>query len=129
MLPHRVCLAFETWIIALMIVGNGLTALAYVLIPFLLHRILRDTTRLKAMPQEHFAHYYDCFFGSRYWLSTLFQSFILACGAGHIMDIVVLYQPLYKLQVFIDLWTGLTSIITVLLLYLVRKSAIRCSAE
>lgn len=129
MLPHRVCLAFDTPLIVLMIIGDGLTALSYMLIPFLLHVVLKDTTRLLAGPGELWPRYYNCFFASRYWLSTLFQSFILACGCGHILKVVVLYSASYRIQVAVDLWTGITSLLTVILLFIVRKSAIRCTLK
>ena len=110
---------------SLMIIGDGLTFLSYMLIPFLMQLVLKDSTRLLSMPGTRLKTYCDCFFASRYWLSTLFQSFILACGVGHLLKIIVLYSVAYRIQAIIDIWTGITSILTVYLLFVVRKSAIK----
>lgn len=129
MLPHRVCLNFDSWLMSSMVIGNGMTSLAYLLIPLLLHLILKDTNRLAGSTARPWAEYARCFFASRYWLGTLSQSFILACGAGHVMTILVLYTPSYQIQAVVDLWTGITSLLTVILLFIVRKSAIRCTLK
>ncbi len=93
--PHASCIT-DPGVIAQHIVGDLLTALVYFLIPLVLFRIA---------------------WRSRFTLNYLFfwfGLFILCCGMTHLMDIVVLYYPLYVLQGWIKILTGIVSVVTLI---------------
>ncbi|WP_235185961.1 sensor histidine kinase [Methylomarinum vadi] len=79
---------------------NGLIALAYFSIPLaLLHYV-------KARKDLYFP-----------WIFILFGLFILACGSSHILHILSLWQPNYRLQIVIDGITAVISIVTAFALW------------
>lgn len=111
-----------------MILGDAMTALSYVLIPFLLNKIQKDTSLIAGSSHFKLAalwRYYQTYFEQHVFISTAAQMFIISCGAGHIAKIIVLYRPLYKMESIIDMWTGVTSLATVWILYVARQSALR----
>ena len=121
MLPHRVCLAYNPWLTAIMIIGDALTAISYLLIPIWLGLTQTDLKHHAfKSPNLVWNRYLAYLFVHERTIGTMFQAFIYACGAGHILKIVVLYHPVYSLQAGIDLWTGITSIATVVILFRIR---------
>jgi C4-dicarboxylate-specific signal transduction histidine kinase len=51
------------------------------------------------------------------WIFVLFSAFILACGTTHLMSVVAIWQPFYRLDGVIKLATGLVSIGTAIILW------------
>ncbi len=92
-MPHAYCIA-DPGIILEHIIGDTLVALAYFLIPLLIFRYVLDA---RFVPNT---------------LLAWFAAFILLCGATHVMSIVVLYYPLYVLEGWLKLATGVVSLIT-----------------
>jgi PAS domain S-box-containing protein len=97
-MPHVYCLR-DSAIVALHAVSDGLIALAYFLIPGILVFVVRRRRDLAFR-----------------WIYILFGVFILACGATHVMSIVTLWRPVYRLEGIIKAVTALASVGTAVLL-------------
>lgn len=92
-IPHALCIR-DGGVITQQITGDLLIAIAYFAIPLVLFRFIID---------------------SKFVANALlgwFAAFILLCGTTHLMGIVVLYWPLYVLDGWIKLATGVVSLIT-----------------
>ncbi len=98
-IPHGYCIAWEPRLLWAMVIGNGLVALAYFSIPFALGRFLR---RQPDLP-----------FG---WLFTLFGAFIFFCGMTHVIDIINLWRPIYRLDAVMMSLTAGVSVATAICL-------------
>jgi len=98
-MPHSYCLQADPAIIWLMVISNGLVAAAYYAIPVMLVYLTKKKTHLLFN-----------------WFSTAFAIFIFACGTGHVMDIIVLFRPMYWLQGFVNCVTAIASIYTAIFL-------------
>ena len=95
-LPHGVCYLQQPNLILLHVVSDALVALAYFMIPVALIYLSRHIAwRL-----------------SFSWAVGLFAAFIILCGAGHVLDIVVIWVPVYWLQGFQRALTAAVSIAT-----------------
>ena len=57
-------------------------------------------------------------------LFALFGTFILACGTTHFMGWLVTYNPIYRLDGVIKLFTGIVSWATVIALFYVTPRAL-----
>ena len=105
-MPHGHCYYWRSEIVGLHVISDGLTALAYFLIPFALVHLARKRKDL-----------------SFNWIFWLFGAFILACGTTHLMAIWTLWHPVYRLEGLIKAITALASIPTaVMLLRLVPQA-------
>ena len=80
-------------------ISDGLIALAYLLIPLGLLRLLQKRR--------------DMVF---HWLFLLFALFILSCGATHVLGIVTLWIPIYRFDTLVKAITAVASIATAFLL-------------
>ena len=106
-IPHGYCIAWEPRLLWAMVIGNGLVASAYFSIPFALGRFLRK------QPELPFS-----------WMFTLFGAFIFFCGLTHVIDIVNLWYPLYRLDAMVMAITAGVSVATALTLFpLVPRAA------
>lgn len=109
-MPHGFCVNWDQFILFRSIFGNAMTAIAYFSIPFSLLAIKRSSS----------------YVGSSRPISlglSLFSAFIFLCGAGHLLDIVIIWLPAYKLQSWWSLATGTVSVFTAAALMKWRKSA------
>jgi signal transduction histidine kinase/ActR/RegA family two-component response regulator len=107
-MPHGHCFFWTTDILWLHVIGDVVTATAYYLIPFALAYFVRKRRHLP----------YPSLF-------ILFGIFILACGTTHIMGVVTLWHPVYRLEGVIKIITALASIGTAIVLYPVIPKALR----
>ncbi len=98
-LPHGVCMRWQPEVLWLHVVSDGLIALAYLSIPLLLAIVVR---KRKDIPFH--------------WMFLAFGTFILACGATHVLSIVTLWVPIYRLDGAVKALTALASIVTALCL-------------
>lgn len=98
-MPHGHCYFWRPDIVWLHVLSDGGIALSYYAIPFIL---LFFMTKRKDFPFP--------------WVLALFGAFILLCGTTHIMDIVTLWDPLYRLDGVIRAATAIVSILTAFLL-------------
>ena len=98
LLPHGFCFMRKPDLIWLHVISDGVIALAYFMIPLLLvYFIRRMRTRI-----------------SFNWAIALFASFIVLCGTGHILDIIVVWKPIYYLQGWVRALTAVVSLATAL---------------
>lgn len=98
--PHGFCLAWEPALIFLHVSSDALIAVAYFSIPLALAVFLR---RRKDVAFR--------------WIFVAFAAFILACGATHVAEIVVLWRPDYWTQGIIKAVTAIASVITAVALW------------
>src|SRR5437868_6724137 len=106
-MAHGFCLRWDPAVLWLHIVSDGLTALAYYIIPIALIYFVRKRKDLA----------FD-------WMFVLFGAFILACGTTHLMAIITLWDPMYRLEGLIKGVTALASVPTAFLLVRLIPSAV-----
>lgn len=96
LLPHGFCFMRKPDLIWLHVISDAVIALAYFMIPVVLVYFMRRMgTRI-----------------SFNWAIALFAAFIVLCGAGHVLDIVVVWHPVYYLQGWVRALTALVSLAT-----------------
>ncbi len=98
-IPHGYCLSWSPGLLWTFVVSDSLIFASYFCLPIAL---------------GYFARYRTDFPYIR--LLWLFAWFILACGSTHLMDVVVLWKPLYPLSAFFKVLTAVVSVITVVVL-------------
>lgn len=99
-MPHGHCFLWREDLLFLHVAGDLTTALAYVLIPFVLVRlvVVRDDLRFNA-------------------IFLLFAAFILFCGLTHIIGVVNIWHGYYYIEGGAKVATGLISITTAIVLW------------
>jgi two-component system, sensor histidine kinase and response regulator len=98
-MPHGYCLRWDAGVLWLHVISDVLITLAYFCIPILLVIVAR---RRKDIPFN--------------WIFAAFGIFILACGASHLMAIVIIWKPLYRLEGLVKAVTAFASVVTAFLL-------------
>lgn len=98
-MPHAYCLR-DPALIAVHALADSIIALSYLLIPTALLVFVRRRR--------------DLIFP---WMFTLFAVFILGCGATHILAVVTLWSPVYRLDAALKVVTALASIATAVMLF------------
>lgn len=99
-IPHGYCIAWDSRLIWVMVTSNAMIALAYFSIPFALARFLRLQ---RGLP-----------FG---WMFVLFSAFIFSCGLTHLLEIVNIYRPAYRLDAVLMAITAVISLATAAALF------------
>ncbi|MBV8052764.1 MAG: hypothetical protein JOZ80_16375 [Acidobacteriaceae bacterium] len=99
-LPHAYCYLYDKSLIALHVGSDTLIWLSYVSISITLAYLVYRTRR--EMPFS--------------WMFLAFGTFIIACGFTHLMEVVVLWKPLYWLSADVKLVTAMASVITAIAL-------------
>lgn len=99
-IPHRYCLSSLPELIWLHAASDAVIAASYFMIPATLAKLGRRVSVL--YPYR--------------WAIALFAAFILLCGFSHVMDIVTLWQPLYRIQGWEKAVTAAVSLATALML-------------
>ena len=95
LMPHGYCLVWNSALLWLHVLSDGLITLAYYSIPLVLIYFIR---KHKDFPFNK--------------LLLMFAAFIMACGTTHLLSIITIWIPLYWLEGFLKLLTGLLSVIT-----------------
>jgi len=106
-IPHGHCYLWQTNLVGLHILSDGLIALAYYSIPIMLIYFVR---------QRQDTPFPKVFF--------LFSAFIIACGTTHLMEIWTLWYPTYWLSGGLKAITALISIYTAFELWFLIPSAL-----
>ena len=99
-MPHGMCFQWQPEILWMHVIADLIIALAYFSIPTALAIVLYRQRRVP-------------FRG----LIVLFALFILLCGTTHVVGIIVLWEPVYRLQGLIKLATAAVSIATAVILF------------
>src|ERR1700722_17645600 len=107
-MPHGMCYQWQPGVLGLHIASDALIALAYFSIPFTLMHVVRRRR--------------DIAFS---WILICFAIFIVACGATHLMDIWVIWHPVYWLSGAVKALTALASVATAILLLKLVPAALR----
>jgi len=100
LMPHGYCLSWQPGLIAALVIGNALTAIAYFTIPLVILRFIRQRN--------------DIDFQRLHWL---FAGFIVTCGITHLLHVIELWYPVYYLEAIMDMATAAVSIIAAILLW------------
>jgi len=104
--PRAVCMDQEATVIWLHLVSDVLIALAYYSIPLTLLYFVRKRTDLQFS-----------------WIFACVAIFILAGGTTHVMDVVALWHPMYRLDGLIKAVTAVASVgIAILLVPIIRRA-------
>jgi signal transduction histidine kinase/CheY-like chemotaxis protein len=98
-MPHGHCYYWDPAVLWLNVISDGLIALSYYAIPFLLFRFIRRRKDL-----------------SFQWIFVAFAVFILACGTTHLMAVWTIWTATYRLDGVIKAITALASVLTAILL-------------
>jgi two-component system sensor histidine kinase/response regulator len=99
-MPHGYCLNWSPGLLWIFVVSDSLIFAAYFSLPIVLAYFARRRT--------------DFPYTRVLWL---FAAFILACGATHLMGVVVLWKPLYWLDALLKSVTALVSVLTAVVLW------------
>jgi PAS domain S-box-containing protein len=106
--PHGFCYQWNSGLVWLNVVSDGLIALAYFTIPFTLLWFIR---KRRDLPFS--------------WMFALFGVFIVACGTTHLMEVWNLWHAQYWLAGGIKAITAVVSILTAILLSRLMPQALR----
>lgn len=98
-MAHVYCLR-EPVVVKLHLLSDGVIALSYAMIPLALVLLIRRRR--------------DLIFP---WMFGLFGLFILGCGLTHVMGVVTLWHPVYRLDGLVKAITAIASLLTALLLF------------
>jgi signal transduction histidine kinase len=99
-MPHGHCYFWKTEIVAMNVGGDSLIMLAYYSIPFMLFYF--------AKKRQDLTHKY---------VFLLFGAFILACGTTHLIDMITVWVPIYRLGGLVKVITAILSVGTAILLW------------
>ncbi len=99
-LPHGYCFTWQPHLLWSMVAADIAIALAYFSIPVALLIVVKRRG--------------DAFLRAPAWL---FSAFIFTCGITHLMDVWVIWQPDYGLQVVFKVLTALISLATAITLW------------
>src|SRR5271154_2254493 len=99
-LPHSYCYRFDSQLIALHVGTDTVIWLSYLAISCALVYLVWRTRR-----EVPFS-----------WMFLAFGLFIVACGFTHLMEVIVLWKPLYWLAGDVKLVTALASVVTAIAL-------------
>lgn len=100
LIPHGYCISWQPELVAALVIGNVLIALAYFTIPLVILRFIRQRR--------------DIDFQHLHWL---FAGFIVTCGITHLLHVIELWYPVYYLEAWMDITTAVVSIIAAFMLW------------
>jgi signal transduction histidine kinase len=107
-MPHGMCYLWRPDVLSLHVISDALIALAYFSIPITLLAFVRKREDLV----------FD-------WMFVCFAAFIVACGTTHLMEIWVIWHPVYWLSGTIKAITAMASVPTAVLLVKLMPTALR----
>ena len=107
-MPHGMCYLWQPSVLTLHIVSDVLIALSYFSISFTLLAFVRARR--------------DLAFN---WMFVCFAIFIVACGATHLMEVWVIWDPIYWWSGSLKAVTALASVPTAILLIKLMPAALR----
>ncbi len=99
-MPHGMCYLWRPAMLRLHAISDAMIAAAYFIIPVLLVRLVRKRKYLN--------------FG---WMFWMFAAFILLCGTTHVLNIVTIWEPVYRFDGLVKLATGIVSLVTAVALF------------
>lgn len=106
-MPHGHCYFWRPEILWLHVISDSFIVFSYYSIPLALVYLVRKRQ--------------DLAFN---WMFALFAAFIFLCGTTHLLNIFMVWTPMYRLEGIVKLLTGLTSLTTAVLLWLLLPKAL-----
>lgn len=106
-MPHGHCYLWKPSLLWSYAISDGVIALAYLVIPLSLVRIVRRRKDFTYM-----------------WMVTLFAVFILGCGTTHVFDVINIWKPFYNIDAGVRIITALASIGTAMMLLVITPRLI-----
>ncbi len=107
-MPHGHCFFWKADILWMSVLSDSLIALSYYIIPIGLVYLVRKRRDLAFS-----------------WIFYLFGLFILSCGTTHVMSVITLWDPVYRLEAFIKAITAVASLPTAIALIYLVPAAVR----
>jgi PAS domain S-box-containing protein len=107
-MPHGMCYLWKPGVLALHVASDLLIVCAYFSIPFSLLYFVRKRRDLEFN-----------------WMYVCFAVFIVSCGMTHLLEIVVIWNPVYWLSGGVKALTALASVPTAILLVKLIPAALR----
>lgn len=98
--PHGYCLAWDGPLLWTLVISNLLIGLAYYSIPLAIWWFLRSQKKVQFN-----------------WMFAMFGVFIMACGTTHILDVINIWMPIYRLDALVLILTAAASVATAVLLW------------
>lgn len=98
-LPHRYCYLAQPWLVWLNVAMDSLIAASYVLIFSCLFWV---AAKLRRLPEVR----------PFLWVFVSFGIFIVACASTHLMEVVTIWWPVYRLSVAFKTVCAVASVIT-----------------
>jgi hypothetical protein len=108
---HGWCLLWDPFLLSWTILGHGMTALAYLIIPLQLGWLLYRSQRGSKIVVSR-----------EPWILTMFAAFIALCGLSHVLELVTLRWPIYLISTGEVVLTGIVSLATAGLLGLAVRT-------
>ena len=99
-MPHGMCYVWRPDILGLHVASDALTSLAYLSIPFVMFRFLKNRVDI---PFRNVVY--------------MFCVFIFACGLTHLMAVWIVWNGHYGVQGILKAITALASVVTAIMLY------------
>ena len=106
-LPHSICLAENSSLLATMAGSDAVIAFSYFSIPLGIMYFVKERQDLEFK-----------------WVANLFILFILWCGITHVTDLVTLWIPIYELQATAKFVPALVSVLTAVMIWVVIPKAL-----
>jgi len=100
-MPHGMCYLWQPDLLGMHVVSDLAIAIAYYSIPFTIVYLLKR--RGQSVPYR--------------WVFRMFALFIFLCGTTHLMNILVIWYPLYYLEGFVKIATAAASLATALMVF------------
>lgn len=100
LLPHGYCIAWSPGLLWTLVSADALIAAAYYSIPLGLFVLARQRRDL-----------------AFHWMFYLFAFFILACGTTHLIGLVSIWVPIYRVDATIKVVTAGLSVLTAMMLW------------
>lgn len=107
-MPHGMCYMWQPATLWPNVLGDGITAVSYFVIPGLLIYFVKKRENLE--------------FKGVFWA---FAAFIVSCGAVHVISMVNVWVPLYNLSGLLKMLMAVVSLGTVFILYLKLPEALQ----
>jgi hypothetical protein len=99
-MPHGHCFWWRPDMVWLHAISDGLIFLAYFSIPLML---VYFAHKRKDIPYQ--------------WVFPMFGAFIFSCGTGHLIALITMWEPVYRLEGAVKAITAGVSVVTAIVLY------------
>lgn len=112
LMPHGYCILWKPTLLWTLVGSDLLVAASYFSIPFAIFYLAKKRPDI---PHR--------------WLFILFGLFIIACGITHLLDVLVLWQPIYWVNALVKAMTALLSLGTAIIIWLIMPSALQAPSS